>query len=65
MSLDAFVRCAWVRRGKANPPPLPDCLMCDESGDPTSKGNSTETEEESHARDPSEASVATGIPVMF
>jgi hypothetical protein len=48
MALDAFVRCACIREGKAKPHPFPDRLTIDESGEPMLSGDPTEEEWEAH-----------------
>jgi hypothetical protein len=48
MSLDGYVRCSCVRKGKAKPHPFPDRLTWDESSAPSLSGDPTEEEWEAH-----------------
>jgi hypothetical protein len=48
MALDAFVRCACIKEGKAKPHPFPDRLIFHESGEPILKGDPSEEEWEAH-----------------
>jgi hypothetical protein len=48
MALDAFVRCACIKEGKAKPHPFPDRLIFHESGEPILSGEPSEEEWEAH-----------------
>ncbi len=48
MALDAFVRCACIKEGKAKPHPFPDRLTFHESGEPVLTGEPSEEEWEAH-----------------
>jgi hypothetical protein len=48
MALDAFVRCACIKEGKAKPHPFPDRLTFHESGEPILAGDPSEEEWEAH-----------------
>ena len=40
MGLDASVHCNCIKEGKARPHPFPELLACDETGEPTLRGDS-------------------------
>ena len=48
MSLDAYVRCACIREGRAKPHPFPDRLTFDETNDPMLTGDPSEEEQDAH-----------------